>query len=150
LAEEAHNEYLQIAAEIGLVGLGLYLWILGAFFLYGIRGLRRRDEGFRKLVLMGCLAGVAGQAVDALSNPAWRFADVSFLLWLMMGLGVAVARASRRPRKDDATDAVPVPPARGRLGWQAGALGLTVLAMGGAWARRGVCALPAYKSQVSV
>jgi O-antigen ligase len=137
LGEQAHNEYLQIAAEMGFIGLGLHLWILGAFFFTGLRALREREPGFRKLVLMGCLAAMAGQAVDALSNPAWRFVDVSFMFWLMMGLGVASAR---QPRRSRAATAVPTRTPSlglglGRLGWQGVALGLTVFAMGGAWAQ---------------
>jgi O-antigen ligase len=150
LAEEAHNEYLQLAAEMGLLGLGLYLWMLVSFFAYGVRELRRREDGFRKLVLMGCVAGVAAQAVDALSNPAWRFADVSFLLWLMMGLGIAAVRATGRSKDQEPVDTPLNHHARSRLGWRAMAVGLTLLAMSGAWARRGFCPLPAYNSAVNV
>lgn len=143
LAEEAHNEYVQVAAEMGIIGLALSLWVLGAFFVSGYRALRQQPHGFRKLVLMGCLAGVAGQAVDALSNPAWRFADVSFLFWLMMGLGVASAHALRSEPANTAAAARPAAaPAAGRLGWQSVALALAVLAMGGAWAARSLPSSP--------
>jgi O-antigen ligase len=150
LAEEAHNEYLQIGAELGLLGVGLYLWILGAFFQTGLRALRHREGGFRQLVLLGSLAGVAGQVVDALSNPAWRFADVSFLFWLTLGLGMAVARTLRsEPATEAAAEFVPER-GRVRLGWQAAAVVLTMLAMNGAWARRGFCPLPAYNGPVEL
>jgi len=46
LAEQAHNEYLQTAAEMGFVGLALHLWILGAFFVFGLRALRGREQGY--------------------------------------------------------------------------------------------------------
>jgi O-antigen ligase len=134
LREEAHNEYLQLAAEMGIVGLGLYLWALGAFLVYGTRALRGRERGLRRLVLMGCLAALAGQAIDALSNPAWRFADVSFMFWLIMGLGMAAARFTPAT----AEEAAPAPARRtrqlGRLGWQAVTLAFTLFAMSGAWA----------------
>jgi O-antigen ligase len=116
LSRQAHNEYLQVSAELGLVGLGLYLWILGAFFACGMGTLRGRPRGVRRLILMGCLAALAGQMIDALSNPAWRFADVSFLFWLMLGLGTAVARPPRRPPEGRVLGArrtgCPVPGAR--------------------------------------
>jgi O-antigen ligase len=131
LQEEAHNEYLQTAAEMGLLGLGLYLWILGAFFVYGIRALRRNERGLRYLVLMGCLAAIAGQAVDALSNPAWRFADVSFLFWLVMGLGMTSARYPHRAPGEERTGAAAPLPAV-RWSWQGAALALLVFALGGA------------------
>jgi hypothetical protein len=134
LSEEAHNEYLQTAVELGITGLGLHLWMLAAFFATGLRALRRRGAGFRRLVLMGCLAAVVGQAVDALANPAWRFADVSLLFWLMMGLGMA-ATAEDRP-----ASSVRRATATGRyygiwrLGGQGASLALTLVAMAGAGA----------------
>lgn len=155
LAEEAHNEYIQVAAEMGVIGLGLHLWILGAFFGFGLRTLREREPGYRRRVLMGCLAGLAGQTVDALANPAWRCADVSWLFWLMMGLGMAAARAPRPavasgsgPGEGGAAAAA----ARGagRRTWQVAALALTLLTMGGAWAKRGFCPLPMYHDVVEI
>jgi hypothetical protein len=150
LAEEAHNEYLQIAAELGLVGLLLYLWVLGAFFRTGIRALKERETGLRKLVLLGCLGGMAGQVVDALSNPAWRFADVSFLLWLMLGLGMATAWSTRAAPAAEPSLSPSRRPAPRRLGWQVVVLCLTLSAMGGAWARRGFCPIPLYHGQVKL
>jgi putative inorganic carbon (HCO3(-)) transporter len=135
LSEQAHNEYLQLAADLGLIGLGLHLWILGAFFSHGLRTLRGREHGFRRLVLMGCLAGLAAQAVDALGNPAWRFTEVSFLFWFLMGLGMAAAALLRRSAASEPTAApVAAIAAPARLRWQAAALALTVSAMGGVWA----------------
>jgi O-antigen ligase len=152
LQEQAHNEYLQIGAELGVLGLALYFWVLGAFFYTGLRSLRRREEGFRKLVLLGCLAGVAGQMVDALSNPAWRFADVSFLFWLMLGLGMAATRASRSSTAEAAAAGAPR-----RLRWQGATLGLAMMLGSGAWAAfsGGVtdkhgCPLPAYRDQIAL
>jgi O-antigen ligase len=150
LHEQAHNEYLQIGTELGLLGLALYFWVLGAFFHAGLRALRRREEGFWKLVLLGCLAGVAGQMVDALSNPAWRFAEVSFLFWLMLGLGMAAARTSRTSMVEAAATGAPR-----RLSWQGAALGLVILIGGGAWAAlnssivdKDGCPLPAYRDKL--
>jgi hypothetical protein len=137
LAEQAHNEYLQTAAEMGIIGLGLHLWILGAFFAYGLRALRQREHGYRRLILMGALAAMAGQAVDALSNPAWRFADVSFMYWLMMGVGMAAAHAPRRSAVETEVARPGLALGWGRLGWQMASVVLTVAAMGGAWAQLG-------------
>jgi O-antigen ligase len=151
LAEEAHNEYIQVGAEMGIIGLALSLWVLGAFFVAGGRALRERPNGFRKLVLMGCLAGIAGQAVDALSNPAWRFADVSFLFWLVMGLGMAAARAQHSVPAE-AAESVPVDASRRlrRLGWQGAVLTLAFFTIGGAWAERGFCPVPIYNGLVEL
>lgn len=88
LAENAHNTYLQLAAETGLPGLALYLGILGAAAATGLRALHRRSRGTRA-VLAGALAGLAGQAVSAFTSPAWEFAECSLVFWLLLGIVAA-------------------------------------------------------------
>src|SRR5262249_34882576 len=61
LDEEARSEYLQLTAEQGLVGLGVYLLVIASFFAKAGHALRRLPVGNRKLVLIGCMAGVAAQ-----------------------------------------------------------------------------------------
>ena len=103
LSLNAHNLYLQSLAETGTVGLALYLWTLLAFFSAGLRACRRRPPAsgyprFRSLVLVACMAGVAGQVVDALANPAYQFADVSLFFWAILGLGTAMAQTPPHPQ----------------------------------------------------
>jgi O-antigen ligase len=151
LAEEAHNEYVQVTAEMGVFGLALYLWVLGAFFVVGYRALRERPRGFRALVLMGCIAGLAGQTVDAFSNPAWRFADVSFLFWLTLGLGMAAARPQRSVSIEAADAVLDHASSRlRRLGWQGAVLTLAFFTIGGAWAERGFSPVPIYNGPVTL
>jgi O-antigen ligase len=104
LSLNAHNFYLQSLVETGAVGLGLYLWTLVTFFYAGLRACRRRGHRFRALILVACMAGIAGQAVDALANPAYQFMDSSFFFWALLGLGTAMAQHPPRlpvPRLDD-------------------------------------------------
>ncbi|GAI15712.1 unnamed protein product, partial [marine sediment metagenome] len=44
LAEKAHNEYLQLWAELGTIGLAIFLWLIIAYFNYGIRYLKREKD----------------------------------------------------------------------------------------------------------
>jgi O-antigen ligase len=90
--EMAYNEYLQTAAELGLPGLALYLFLLAAFFSKASRALRRLPDGLRRTALLGCSAGVAAQMVDAMANASWRYAECSVFFWLVLGLGVALIR----------------------------------------------------------
>lgn len=130
LLEMAHNEYLQLTAEIGVPGLLAYLALLVTFLATMLKALRTRGAGLARVILIGVTAGVCAQMVDAISNPAWRYADVSAFFWALMGLGMAAAtkrseetaealcRASSRPTWSLA-----------RLGWQ-GAVVLLVAFMG--------------------
>jgi len=100
LSSLPHNEYLQLAAEQGLVGLALHLGVLVGFFYRGIRVLPQvaKISRTRKLMLIAAMGAIAAQCVDAIGNPAWRFGDVSPLFWLMLGLGMAATRTSQECR----------------------------------------------------
>lgn len=93
----AHNFYLQTAAEIGVVGLGLYVAAILAFFAAGLRALASLETGLRKTVLVGALAAMAGQVIDAFGSPAYNFASVSLFQWALMGLGMFAARSQFLP-----------------------------------------------------
>lgn len=99
----AYNEYLQTAAELGLPGLALYLLLLVSFFSKGSRALARLPEGLRRTTLLGCMAGVSAQMVDAMANGSWRYSECSVFLWLVLGLGIAVVRMAYQ------TEAPPYP-----------------------------------------
>jgi O-antigen ligase len=85
----AHNEYLQTAAEIGLIALGFYLAILISFLFRAVRSWLRMRPSPRRALLAAATCAVIAQCIDALANPAWRFIDVNPILWLMLALGVA-------------------------------------------------------------
>jgi putative inorganic carbon (hco3(-)) transporter len=110
--EMTYNEYLQTAAELGLIGLALYLLVLASFFSKAALALRRMPDGLRRTVLIGCTAGVGAQMVDALANGSWRFTECSIFFWLVLGLGVAMIRMAYqapRPSAHAGRSAVPDP-----------------------------------------
>jgi O-antigen ligase len=87
----AHNYYLQLTAETGIVGLGLYVSMMVTFFTVGIRGLGKLKDGTRKMVLIGVLAAMAGQVVDSITSPSYNIASISLFQWMLMGIGMFAA-----------------------------------------------------------
>ncbi len=88
LSSLAHNEYLQLGAELGLVGLALYLAVLWGFFHRALGTLRRR-RGAQNWLLLAAVGGVTAHAVNGLTNPGGQFGEVSGLFWLLLGVGMA-------------------------------------------------------------
>ncbi|MCC2669083.1 MAG: hypothetical protein K0Q72_1554 [Armatimonadetes bacterium] len=99
LTENAHNTYLQLAAETGYTGIGLYLGVLAAFFATAFRAMRSSRPGFRRAVLIGSMASVAGQMVAAIGTPAWEFPECSLFLWVVLAMGMAAAGIGSRGRE---------------------------------------------------
>jgi O-antigen ligase len=97
----AHNYYIQWAADTGAPGIFLHVSVITAFLTFGIRGLwnlRKANRSpaslppFQKTLLAGCVAAFAGGCVDAIASPAYSFHSLSGIFWLLMGLGVATLR----------------------------------------------------------
>jgi len=58
IAREAHNEYLQMGAEIGLVGLGIFIVILFIFYNLVLNFLKEEKDSKKKLICWGLILGI--------------------------------------------------------------------------------------------
>lgn len=88
--ERAHNEYLQVLTEWGVIGLGLLLWIFTLAAASGLRALVRRppnDYPWDSLTLMrSLLAALAAYLVHAGYDFPLQLAGASLLLWTLVAL----------------------------------------------------------------
>ena len=127
LSEEAHNFYLQTAAETGMIGLSLYGIALAAFAILGLRRLKQSGPHLsrRTLLVIAALSMVAGQFVDALASPSWQFAEVSLLFWVALGVGMsALHHADAEP----VVSRLPLPLRRASQAALAGAIAVLLAA----------------------
>lgn len=99
--DNAHNFWVQWAAETGVVGLFLYVGAVVAFLLSAGRLLPGMRPGFHRTLLLGCLAATVGACGDMAGAPSYVFPGVSALPWLWMGLGLAACREARRTSGDE-------------------------------------------------
>jgi O-antigen ligase len=96
LSENAHNFWLQTAAEQGAVGAALFAGIVLSALIAGLDRLRTLRDGPRRTLLLASLAAIVGFAVDAISNPAWFFGQIAMFFWIQLGLSVACGRLRER------------------------------------------------------
>ncbi len=89
LNESAHNTYLQLAADLGLPGLLLYLGIPVAIAVRVVRRWRSVPSNTRRLLAAGSLGGIAAHLVSAIGSPAWEFPECSLFAWAVMGVAAA-------------------------------------------------------------
>ena len=86
--EQAHNDYLQVLADAGIVGL-----LLGAFFIYllfktGLRNAQTSNK-FRRGVVVGALAGCFAILVHSLFDFVLHITAVAMLFITLVSLVVA-------------------------------------------------------------
>jgi hypothetical protein len=77
--ENAHNNVLQIAAELGLAGFAAFAWLVAAVVLRVSRA-RLPPAG------VGATAGVAAFFITSLAGHPLLTREVSFTFWLAFGL----------------------------------------------------------------
>ena len=103
-----HNTYLHIAAELGLVGIVLFVGLLVAIITTAGNGVRAATaDGRFRLELVG--RGIVVGAIGMLSAFTFLTAQYEKQLWLTLGLVLAYARVTRiSPRRADADAEVAV------------------------------------------
>ncbi|MDO9555100.1 MAG: O-antigen ligase family protein, partial [Atribacterota bacterium] len=86
----AHNDYLHIGGEIGIIGLAAFLWIIFAFYKNTLNGLLRSQNRERIFLLIGFIGGVTVLLVHALVSFPFHVIQNGMLFWLILGLSIIV------------------------------------------------------------
>jgi O-antigen ligase len=99
----AHNTYLQVLAELGIVGLVPFLMIVITAVLCGLRAARRfaaRGDPRMELLARGLVVALLGM----LAADFFISEEFSKQLWLLLGLGPAMLALATRPAGEEAAD----------------------------------------------
>lgn len=95
--DKAHNEFLQIAATTGLLGLAAYLWIFVSYFRNAYR-----NGGWPLLALSGGVLAYILQLQTAFTTIA-----IGVTFWAILGVSVAVMRIQEAGRSKPPEKASP-------------------------------------------
>jgi len=85
-AEHAHNLLLQVAADLGLIGLAAFLVLYGLSLRAAYRAWR--DGG--GALAMGLFGGLSAAGLHGLADAVQWGSKPAFLLWLFMGLALSL------------------------------------------------------------
>ena len=88
----AHSDYLQIGAEVGLIGLAAFLWVIFCFYKNILNGLLRAQNREKIFLLIGFIGGVTVLLAHALVSFPFHVIQNGMLFWLILGLSVVVIK----------------------------------------------------------
>ena len=84
--DHAHNTYLQIAVELGLIGLGAFLWLFGSVFYHGFKyklSLPNMDE--KAILMFGIICGIGALFLHGAIASFYKN-EAFFMLWFSVAL----------------------------------------------------------------
>lgn len=94
-AQTAHNEYLQIGVELGVAGLGVFLWGIALLGREAVSLLRQRLNSKQRVLSLGACAGIVVILTQAAVDSNLREPAIAILLVCCAGM-VSFGRAHGR------------------------------------------------------
>jgi hypothetical protein len=89
------DAWLGVLLETGVVGAAAFVWVF-ARSLRRMGRVARRDRSPRGALLVAAMAALASYAVGMLTYDATGFVQVTFLLYIILGLGMTTVLSSDR------------------------------------------------------
>ncbi|MDD5422921.1 MAG: O-antigen ligase family protein [Candidatus Omnitrophica bacterium] len=91
----AHNCYLQMAADTGIIGLGGFLFLIAAYFLSVIKSLRKIRDDLYQSVLWGLSIGIFAFLVHSFFDTNLYSLNLATLFWFAIGLSGAISNVAQ-------------------------------------------------------
>lgn len=93
----AHNEFLQVGATMGIIGLIVYAWLIIIFFRLLIR-LVKKEKGDTRVFLVGILS--SSVALMVYNQFHFSVVTTSIMFWLFMGIAGKTAKEIKGEKSD--------------------------------------------------
>jgi len=90
----AHNNFLQMTAEIGLFGLFMFLWFLFTLFKQARSVYKKLDGDFYKVISVCTDACFISFLINGLTETSLYYSRVAMIFWFMIGLSLALKKFS--------------------------------------------------------
>jgi hypothetical protein len=91
--ENAHNNFLQVAAELGLVGGVLFAWLVAG----GVLAIARFAWRTHDRIAASAAAALAAFALTWLGSHPLLIPEPAYVFWMLLGAGVSTVAAIETP-----------------------------------------------------
>lgn len=86
----AHNNILQMLAEIGFLGFGIFMWLLFTIFKENLFIYKKLNDDFIKVVLLSITTCLVAFLINGLTESSLYYSRVSMIFWYMVGFGISL------------------------------------------------------------
>ena len=83
---DAHNEYLQIGAELGLVGLLIFLYMMYIFYSLFLQYIKKEKNIKNQIIALGLIGGITIYLFDCMFSFPFRIPALGTTFFTILGL----------------------------------------------------------------
>ncbi len=91
-ARHAHNTFLELTAELGLIGLLVFLIFLFVTFKYGIKILNKSEDSYIKIMGAASISSLAGVLLHGSVESVLYMTKIIMTFWIMISLVYSLIR----------------------------------------------------------
>jgi len=91
----AHNNFVDVTVDSGLLGLGVFLWLLMTIYKVGFRIFKKLDDGYFKGIAWGFLGSFTAFLIAGLSQYNFGDSEVVMLFYFLLGMVTLIPRLTK-------------------------------------------------------
>jgi putative inorganic carbon (HCO3(-)) transporter len=108
---DTHNYFVKVLLETGVIGLLLFLWLLGRMWGLGYVLFRRAEDPFWAAIGLGFLALMCSATVVNFFGDRWTYQQLDGYIWILLGCvirGLIVTRENDHQVEESDKEAISV------------------------------------------
>jgi putative inorganic carbon (HCO3(-)) transporter len=98
---DTHDYYLKVLVETGIIGILVFLWLLGGILREGWRLFRTAEDEFLKSLGLGFAAFMVCAITLNLFGDRWTYIQVDGFLWVLLGCVVSGRMIAQRLSQEE-------------------------------------------------
>ena len=88
----SHNNFLEMAGELGLVGLAVFLWFLFRLFKQAVKNYKLIQDNFLKTICLCAAVSIISFLVNGMTETSLYYSRVSMIFWYLVGFSLALKK----------------------------------------------------------